>query len=324
MEHRYELIPWKRSWESKVNQHTDHEVCGRTDQREIRPVSGDIHREPVMQEQRIKLDCGENLPLLTFPLLSQCECVKHGFTTRAGGVSDGEWSSLNLSFSRGDDETAVRENFRRVAEAFGVSPEQIVCSMQTHTTNVRRVYREEGGAGVTRALTWTDVDGLITDEPGILLGTFYADCVPLYFVDPVHRAIGLSHSGWRGTVARMGAVTIRAMQKAFGSRPEELVCAIGPSICQRCYEVSADVAEQFKEVFPGAGAELLYPTTEDHYQLNLWEANRRVMLDAGVLPEHLQITDLCTCCNPHNLFSHRFTEGHRGNLGAFLMLNPLC
>ena len=296
MRNRYELLPWKRAWEDENK------------------------KEPVLRERHVQLDLGEMLPILEFPLLAQCACVQHGFTTRAGGVSDGEWSSLNLSFTRGDDEAAVRENFRRVAQAFGVTQEQVVCSMQTHTTNVRRVTASDGGAGVTRPLPWADVDGLITDEPGVLLGTFYADCVPLYFADPVHHAIGLSHSGWRGTVARMGEVTLQAMADAFGSRPQDVLCAIGPSICQSCYEVSADVAEQFQAAFPGSGAALLYPTTVGKYQLNLWEANRRVLLDAGVLPEHLQITDLCTCCNPHNLFSHRYTGGRRGNLGAFLML----
>ena len=303
MKKSYELIPWNRSWKNVASKKLNRRSRG-----------------SLLREERVTLSGGEQLPLLTFPLLSQCACVQHGFTTRAGGVSDGEWSSLNLSFTRGDDEAAVRENFRRVAEAFGVFSDQVVCSMQTHTTNVRRVYRKDGGAGVTRPLPWHDVDGLITDEPGVLLGTFYADCVPLYFVDPVHRAIGLSHSGWRGTVARMGAVTVRAMADSFGSCPQELLCAIGPSICQDCYEVSADVAEQFREEFSDAGAELLYPTTGDKYQLNLWEANRKVLMDAGVLPEHLQITDLCTCCNPHNMFSHRYTDGRRGNLGAFLML----
>lgn len=292
----YELIPWRRTW----------------DQQTI--------KEPVMREKQVWLLSGEKLPLLQFPLLAQYACIAHGFTTRAGGVSGSEWSSLNLSFTRGDDEASVRENFRRVAEAFGVLPEQIVCSMQTHTTNVRRVGAADGGAGVTRSLPWTDVDGLITDEPGILLGTFFADCVPLYFADPVHRAIGLSHSGWRGTVSRMGEATLRAMADAFGSRPQDVLCAIGPSICQRCYEVSGDVAEQFAAAFPGAGRELLYHTTGDKYQLNLWETNRRILLSAGVRPEHLQTTDLCTCCNPHNLFSHRATGGRRGNLGAFLML----
>ena len=308
MKNSDQLIPWKRSREKSVNQETGNGTNKETE------------KLPVLREQRIPLACGEELPLLTFPLLSGCDCVRHAFTTRAGGVSKAEWSSLNLSFTRGDEPKDVQENFRRVAEAFGVMPEQIVCSMQTHTTNVRRVYAKDGGTGVTRPLSWRDVDGLITNERQVLLATFYADCVPLYFVDPVHHAIGLSHSGWRGTVARMGAVTIDAMAEQFGSRPEDLLCAIGPSVCQNCYEVSGDVAKQFREEFPDAGEELLVPTDEEHYQLNLWEANKRVMLEAGVLPEHLQVTDLCTCCNPHNLFSHRFSKGRRGNLGAFLML----
>lgn len=291
MEKEYKLTPWRRAG------------------------SADI-----LREHTVILSSGERLPLLRFPLLESCESVQHCFTTRAGGVSGGEWSSLNLSFSRGDEQAAVKENFRRVAEALGAKPEQLVCSMQTHTTNVRRVGRTDGGAGVTKPLPWSDVDGLITDEPGVVLGTFYADCVPLYFVDPIHCAIGLSHSGWRGTLARMGAVTIQAMQDAFGSRPGELLCAIGPSICQSCYEVSADVAEQFRAEFPGAGERLMYAAGAGKYQLNLWEANRLVLLEAGILPSHLQTTDICTCCNPGNLFSHRYTNGRRGNLGAFLML----
>ncbi len=275
---------------------------------------------PVLTEYDHELTAGEILPLLQFPLLSQCKGIRHGFTTRYGGVSRGEWSSLNLSFTRGDDEAAVRENFARVAAAFGVSPEQIVCSSQTHTTNVRRVYAADGGTGVTRELPWDDVDGLITDEPGVLLGTFYADCVPLYFVDPVHRAIGLSHSGWRGTVARMGAVTLQAMADAFGTQPADVRCAIGPSICVDCYEVSEDVAEQFCAAFPEHTGEMLHAKGGGKYQLDLWAANRQVLLDAGVTLSHLQITDICTCCNPKHLFSHRYTGGRRGNLGAFLML----
>jgi hypothetical protein len=228
----------------------------------------------------------------------------------------------------------VRENFRRVGDAFGVKIERIVCSRQTHTTNVRRIRKadvrenekywapdvEPAMRPGVPGLEADGVDGLITDVPGVLLGTFFADCVPLYFVDPVHRAIGLSHSGWRGTVHRMGAVTIRAMGDAFGSDPKDLLCAVGPSICQSCYEVSADVAEQFRSEFPGADEALLYATSADKYQLNLWEANRRILLEAGVAPEHLEVTDICTCCNPAHLFSHRYTNGRRGNLGAFLML----
>ena len=135
----------------------------------------------------------------------------------------GIFAELNLSFTRGDEEAAVRENYRRVAKRMVTEVSHFVCSDQTHTTNVRVVTKEDAGAGVVRERGYTDVDGLITNEPGLVLSTFYADCVPLYFVDTEHHAIGLSHSGWRGTVGRMGAATIQAMQKHYGTDPKHLI-----------------------------------------------------------------------------------------------------
>lgn len=273
-----------------------------------------------------KLPNEECVPLLHFKLLEEFKMIKHCFTTRAGGVSKGDCASMNLSFTRGDKEEAVKENYHRIAIAMGVACEDFVCSDQTHTTNVRLVTRADAGKGVVKPKDYTDVDGLITNEPGLVLATFYADCVPLYFVDPVHKAIGLSHSGWRGTVEKMGKVTIEAMGKAFGSRPEDLYCAIGPSICQDCYEVSLDVAEAFKTAFPGHVSEIMYEKeasnaqAERKFQLDLWKANELVLLEAGVLPEHLAVTNICTCCNPTELFSHRASKGKRGNLAAFLSL----
>lgn len=269
-----------------------------------------------------EFDCGakEKLPLLQIPLLDETGIVKNAFTTREGGVSEGIFESLNLSFTRGDDPDAVKENYRRVAASFGKDLTDIVGSDQTHTTNVRRVDRSCGGYGVTKERPYTDVDGLVTNEPGLILATFYADCVPLYFVDPVHKAIGLSHSGWRGTAARMGQATLDKMKAEFGTNPADVYAAIGPSICQDCYEVSEDVADAFKEAFAGHEDAILIDKGNGKYQLDLWEANEIVMLDAGVKMEHLAVTNLCTCCNGRLLFSHRASKGKRGNLGAFLML----
>ena len=271
----------------------------------------------ILQLERFPIEKGE-LPVLHYPLLDACGMVKHCFTTRGGGVSKGWFESLNLSFTRGDDEADVQENYARVASFFGTDKTQFVCSNQTHTTNVRRVGKADAGYGVTRPRPYKDVDGLVTDEPGIILSTFYADCVPLYFVDPVHRAIGLAHSGWRGTVAGMGACMVRYMQEHFNSRPEELVAAIGPSICVDCYEVSEEVAEQFREGFP---EDVLQPgKAPGKYQLDLWKANQSILLRAGIPPEHMAVTNVCTCHNPEYLFSHRASHGQRGNLAAFLML----
>lgn len=278
------------------------------------------NKEPVLEFENFRAEPGWQLPILRYPLLEQSGLVEHCFTTRGGGVSQGIYESLNLSFARGDDPAAVMENYRRVARIFDKKETDFVCSDQTHTTNVRRVDRSCAGFGVTRERPYTDVDGLITDEPGIILATFYADCVPLFFVDTKQRAIGLSHSGWRGTVGRMGEVTLAAMRREFGTKPEHVLAAIGPSICQDCYEVSADVAEAFRREFAGHEQEILIDKGNGKYQLDLWKSNSIVLREAGIKEEHLAVTDICTCCNPDLLFSHRASHGKRGNLGAFMML----
>ncbi len=263
-------------------------------------------------------------PYLTFPALEAMDGIVHGFSTRLGGVSREHLSSMNLSFSRGDDPECVRENFRRIGESIGFEPENLVFSMQTHTVNVRKVTKEDRGRGFLYPVGYQDVDGLVTNDEDVILATFYADCVPLFFVDPVKRAVGLSHSGWKGTVGKIGKATVEMMVKEFGSDPGELIAAIGPSICQDCYEVSEDVILQFQEAFSEKDwGDLYYKKENGKYQLNLWNANRLVFLEAGIRPEHIVVTDLCTACNPDLLFSHRASQGKRGNLAAFLGLKDL-
>ena len=228
---------------------------------------------------------------------------------------------MNLSFTRGDKDEAVRENYRRLADAVGFKMEDIVTSDQTHTANVRLVTEEDRGNGITKPRPYTDVDGMITNVPGLVLATFYADCVPLYFIDPVHRAIGLSHSGWRGTVNRMGQVTVEKMQKEFGCDPKNILACVGPSICQECYEVSEDVIDMFSANFRESEYDRLFYAKENgKFQLDLWKANELVLTDAGIRPEHMAVTNVCTCCNPELLFSHRASKGKRGNLAAFIAL----
>lgn len=261
------------------------------------------------------------VPFLQFPMLEETGMVIHGFSTRLGGVSKGEWSNMNLSFTRGDREADVRENYRRIGEAIGFSCGALVCSDQTHTTNIRVVTEADRGKGFTRARDYTDMDGLITNVPGLVLATFYADCVPLYFADPKKKVIGLSHSGWRGTVGKIGKKTVERMQEEYGCKPADIRAVIGPSICQSCYEVSLDVIEEFQRAFSEETWPLLYKKNENEkYQLDLWKANEIILKETGIAAEHLAVTDRCTCCNPSLLFSHRASRGKRGNLGAFLML----
>ena len=261
------------------------------------------------------------VPFFVFPSIEKTGAVVHGFSTRLGGVSEGIFSSMNVSFTRGDREEAVRENYRRLGAAMGFSCENLVCSDQTHTVNLRVVTEEDRGKGFVRPKDYTDIDGLVTDVPGLVLAAFYADCVPLYLVDPVRRCIGLSHAGWRGTVGKIGKKTVELMREQYGSSPEDLVAAIGPSICQSCYEVSKDVIEKFQEAFDERfWPELFYEKDGGKYQLNLWRANELGFFEAGVRPERIAAAGVCTCCNPELLFSHRASRGRRGNLGAFLML----
>lgn len=260
---------------------------------------------------------------LTYPRFDRLKDYVHCFSTRLGGVSEGIYQSMNLSFTRGDKEEAVRENYRRIAEVLGFSPEDIVTSNQTHTTNVRVVTKADCGCGVTKPRQFEDVDGMITNEPGVILATFYADCVPLYFIDTKNRAVGLSHSGWRGTAGRMGEATVEKMREAYGSDPSEMYAAIGPSICQECYEVSEDVVLEFQKAFAGEHwSSLYYEKPNGKYQLNLWQANKIVLMEAGIPEDHISMPNLCTCCNPNFLFSHRASHGRRGNLGAFLGIRP--
>jgi YfiH family protein len=228
---------------------------------------------------------------------------------------------MNLSFTRGDEEENVLENFKRMSKAVGLEYKSLVFSQQTHTTNVLTVTKEHAGMGITRELEYADIDGLITNEPGIGLVTFYADCVPLLFLDPVQKAIGSSHSGWRGTVNRMGKVTVEKMKQEYGSKPEDLIVAIGPSICQDCYEVSKEVIDEFRQDFSEVVIQdISYQKENGKYQLDLWKANKHILLEAGVKEKNILITNICTCCNANLLFSHRATHGFRGNMAAFIGL----
>lgn len=261
------------------------------------------------------------VPYLSFPMLEKTGMVIQGFSTKLGGVSEGKFATLNFTFTRGDNPDHVMENYRRMAAVLGVDEKRMVLSYQTHTTSVRLVTEEDAGKGIVKKRDYKDIDGLITNVPGITLVTFFADCVPLYFLDPVHKAIGLSHSGWRGTVSRMGAVTVDKMKEAYGTRAEDLLVCIGPSICGDCYEVGEEVTLEFKKAFAKENwNQILREKDNGKFMLDLWKANEILLKEAGVKQEHIQTTDICTHCNSDYLFSHRTCGNERGNLAAFLSL----
>lgn len=256
----------------------------------------------------------------TFPALEETGLCRHAFSTRLGGVSRGQYASLSLSFFMGDEREAVYENFRRICGAIGVDEEKLVFGCQTHSANVRVVTAADAGKGILRQRDYTDVDGLVTDVPGLPLCTLYADCVPLLFLDPVKGVAGCSHAGWRGTAAAIGRRTVEVMQETYGSRPADILACIAPSIGPCCYEVDEPLRAAFSSIPDVSPEGLLHPKGEGKYMLNLWETNRRVLLAAGLLPEHITVAGICTCCHADIFHSHRATAGHRGSLAAIIAL----
>lgn len=260
-------------------------------------------------------------PYFSFPILEQFPFIRHGFSTRLGGVSKGVFQTLNLSYNRGDKQEHVTQNYKNLCKSMKIKIEDIVFSDQVHDTRIHVAHKEDCQGEDYGNRKLTGIDGLITNEKNVVLCTSYADCVPLFFVDSKYQAIGASHSGWKGTVGKIGAKTVAKMEEEFGTKPEDLYCVIGPSICAGCYEVSQDVMVQIQENFPEEmGKRCIFPKENGKYQLDLWMLNKDILLEAGVLEEHIAISNVCTCCNPKLLFSHRASGGKRGNLCGFLSL----
>ena len=268
------------------------------------------------------------VPLIESPLLQEIRGLRHGFSTRKGGVSKEHLSSLNLGFNLGDEREKVLENFRILGSLFEAKPEDFVLTQQTHSVNVRHVGREDRGKGIFRERDYTDVDALMTDEEGVILSAFSADCVPILFYDKGHRAIASCHSGWRGTHGRILARVIEAMQREFSSKPEEIYIAIGPSICKNCYEVSEDVGEAFLDAFPALremtkNASPIERVSEEKFHIDLWELNRSIALENSIPAENISVSGYCTMERPDLFFSHRYSQGKRGVQGAFIGLSEV-
>jgi len=256
-----------------------------------------------------------NIPLCTFPAFEATGLVAHGFSTRQGGVSAGIYQTMNLAFRR-DDPDSVRENYRRICGALGIDAENIIFSHQRHHTNLRRVTESDRGKGLFRLRDYDDIDGLLTNEPSLVLTAFSADCVLLFFLDPVKKAIALSHAGWRGTVANMAGVTVAAMAREFGSDPADILAGISPSIGPCCFEVGPEVADAFRQ----AGYGDMIQQRNDQITVDLWAVNRRQLLDAGLRETNIDVAGLCTMCHPELFFSHRLMGDERGSMAALLML----
>lgn len=255
---------------------------------------------------------------LTFPELERYSFIKHAFSTRLGGVSKNEFSSMNLSFNRGDPDNNVIENYNRLCKACGIDINTLVASHQVHGTNVKKVSEKDCGKGIFKDKFEEGVDALVTDAKYVTLVTYFADCVPLYFVDINKKVIGLAHAGWRGTVNLIAAKTINKMKEEYGSNPCDIVCVIGPSIGKCCYEVNEDVKNSID--FLNLRGSIITKKDNGKHMLDLWELNREILLNCSIPDKNIFLSSICTSCNSDILFSHRVTNGKRGGMAAFLCL----
>ena len=261
------------------------------------------------------------LAWFSFESFSRVPWLVHAYTTRLGGVSRAERYSMNMGFNRGDTDEEVRENYRRLGTAVGFDYKNAVFSFQTHTNNIRLVTEEDKGKGIVRERDYTDIDGLVTDRPGIPLVCFSADCVLMTMADLKNKAVGVFHAGWRGTLLRMGECGLKAMKDSFGTKAEDVIAGIGPSICGECFEVGPEVAEAFSEVFSPEEMKILHkPGAGEKSYLDLWEANRLILQSAGIPLQNIHITNACTRCNPHLFYSHRLMGKERGTLAAVIVI----
>ena len=248
-------------------------------------------------------------------LVSEGITVPHGFTTRLGGVSEGILSSLNIGIHRSDRWENVLENYKILGNALGFDAKNLVLSHQTHTDTVMRVGKAQAGSGLFGP-ELPECDGLITNEPGIALAIFTADCTPILLHDPVTGAVGAAHAGWRGTASAIAGKTVAAMQREFGCDPGNIRAAIGPNIGFCCFQTDEDVPRAMVEAF-GSAAEPFIQPQDDKYYVNLKAINALVLEQAGV--QQVEISTDCTVCQSHRFWSHRVTRGMRGSQGAIIV-----
>jgi polyphenol oxidase len=245
------------------------------------------------------------LELLTAPSI----VVPHGFTTRQGGVSDGHYSSLNLGLSTGDDPKVVEKNRARVFGYFRVDKDHVSLLEQVH-----------GNTVVLAEPSWHKfkADAQVTNTPGLLLVIGMADCLPILFYDPVQKAVGAAHAGWRGTSLRIAENVVTTMQREYGSKPENLRIAMGPAICKKNYQVGPEVFEAFKNAnIPKA----VFDEDGERYRVDIAAANKHVLESSGVLVEHIEDLGRCTFADPKLFYSHRRDGQKRGSHWALIMLD---
>ena len=244
--------------------------------------------------------------------------VSHGFSTREGGITvDPPKASLNLSWTRCGSPEEVIANFKIFAEGAGIDYDDMAVVNHEHGANVLRIAHEHRGRGFYKD-PLPPCDGIITDDPTVTLVTSHADCGAYFFYDPVHRAIGMAHAGWKGTLLRIGAEMARRMAEEFDTDPSDIIAATGPCICRDCFEVDADLGEKFQSEFGYPG--ISRPGRPGKAYVDLELAAAVQFVEAGIRPESITLMNACTYENRQHLFSHRRDKGITGSRAANIKL----
>ncbi len=246
-------------------------------------------------------------------LLEKTGLVNQGFSCRLGGVSQGKIQGFNLGFRVGDNHNSVMENYRLMSKDLSFDISRAVLSKQTHTDNIRIVSENDMGKGLVKESDIQDTDGLITNLKNVALIVFSADCTPILLLDPIKNVIGAVHAGWRGTVQGIGGKAVKLMKEAFGSNPQDIIAAIGPSIGPCCFEFSTKDAYVFPEKYHKK-------TVGNCVYIDLWNMNKDNLKDNGVLSHNIEISSLCTICHSDIFYSYRIHKEHTGRQTAVIML----
>ena len=275
---------------------------------------------PEIHSRTMNLNVKNDVPFLTYKALEKIPFINHAFSTRLGGVSTGEFTSMNLAFNRGDEYENVIQNYKIFCNAAGFDFNTLVASAQDHHTFVRKVTSDNCGTGITRPIDIQSVDALVTNERNVTLVTYYADCTPIFFVDTEKRVIALAHAGWRGTVGKICEKVINVMSDDYSCNKNDIICCIGPAIGKCCYEIDQSCYEEFAKVDCIDICSVMTCKGNGKYMADLPETNRQIIISAGVPEKNIIISDICTKCSSELLWSHRATNGHRGTMSAFMCI----
>lgn len=274
-----------------------------------------------MKSNNFKISEKNDVKYIEYPFFDKLKFVKAIGSTRYGGVSNGkDNASMNLGFSTVDQKENILKNYEIFADAVDLSCDRIVTSSQFHNDNIRVCTISDGGKGITKKRDFEDVDALVTNEKGLTLAVFSADCVPILFADKASCSVGAAHCGWKGTFKSLASKTAQKMIDEFGADIEAIHVTIGVSIKKCCYEVSEDLYMDFIREFPYIDDGLCAENINGKYYLDLPNINKRILINLGLKEENIFIADMCTCCNKEHLFSHRGQGSGRGIMASMITI----